>query len=236
MNADDRTVSLDLHMLRRLLGQVYFVTGTAYAGKSTLVRRLAEKHRGVMCGENYHDELMRLIDREHHPNLSYFDTMESWQAFISRTPDEYEAWVDGVSREAADLELMLLIRLAQLGRPVFVDTNIPLPLLRQIARRDDGGWNVLVMLSPQSMSVERFFDREDPEKQFLLQKIGEAPDPDAALANFRACIARVNSPERYREMAESGFAVFIRTEESTIADADAAAEAAFRLTTEEKTV
>lgn len=41
--------------------------------------------------------------------------------------------------------------------------------------------NVAVMLSPQSMSVDRFFDREDPEKQFLLRKIQEAPDPKAAM-------------------------------------------------------
>lgn len=222
-------VTLDVHLLRRLFRQVYFVTGTAYAGKSTLVRRLAEKHQGVMCGENYHDELMHLIDPVHHPHLSYFQTMSGWQEFISRTPEEYEAWITGVSEEAAGLELLLLIRLAQLGRPVFVDTNIPLPLLRQIARREDGSCNVLVMLSPQSMSVEHFFDREDPEKQFLLRQIDAAPDPEAALNNFRACIARVNNADHYREMAESGFTVFVRTDETTPADADAAAEAAFRL-------
>ena len=36
----------------------YFITGTAYAGKSTLVHLLAEKHGGVECEENYHDRLL----------------------------------------------------------------------------------------------------------------------------------------------------------------------------------
>ena len=33
---------------------VYFFNGTAYAGKSTMVKRLAEKHNGIACEENYH--------------------------------------------------------------------------------------------------------------------------------------------------------------------------------------
>ena len=28
---------------------VYFVNGTAYAGKSTLVKKLAEKYNGIAC-------------------------------------------------------------------------------------------------------------------------------------------------------------------------------------------
>ena len=33
----------------------YFIIGTAYAGKSTMVRELAKKHDGIACTENYHD-------------------------------------------------------------------------------------------------------------------------------------------------------------------------------------
>ena len=213
------------NLLRALFRQVYFVTGTAYAGKSTMVRTLAEKYHGVHCGENYHDVLMHLIDREHQPAMSYFDTMSSWQEFIGRTPEQYNAWCQAVAREAAELELMLLIRYAQEDRPVFVDTNIPLDMLHEIA----GEHNVLVMLSPQSMSVDRFFDRSDPEKQFLLRQIEAAPDPEAAMANFRACIALINSPEVYAELRDSGFATYVRTEESTVEDAVRAAEHVFQL-------
>lgn len=211
------------NLLKNLFRRVYFVNGTAYAGKSTLVRTLAEKHRGVMCGENYHDELTHLTDAEHQPNLRYFDTMSGWEEFLSRTPEEYVAWIEGVNREAAQLELLLLIRLAQYDRPVFVDTNLPLDMLHEI------GANVLIMLSPQSMSVERFFDRADPEKQFLLQKLEAFPDPEAAKANFRACLAALNSPECYQEFERSGFPVYIRTETSTPEEAVAFAEKVFNL-------
>lgn len=168
---------------------------------------------------------MHLIDPVHQPNLSYFDTMSGWEEFLSRTPEAYDDWVVGVAREAAELELLLLIRYAQEDRPVFVDTNIPVDLLRQIAPEG----HVLVMLSPQSMSVERFFDREDPEKQFLLRKLREMPDPEAAMANFRACLIRINSREHYDEMANSGFPLHLRTETTTLDEALADAERVFGL-------
>ena len=215
------------NLLKALFRRVYFVNGTAYAGKSTLVRALAEKYRGVMCGENYHDELTHLTDAEHQPALRYFDTMSGWAEFLTRTPEEYVAWIEGVNREAAELELLLLIRLAQYDRPVFVDTNIPLDILREI------GANVLIMLSPQSMSVERFFDRADPEKQFLLQQLEALPDPEAAKANFRACLAALNSPECYAAFESSGFPVYVRREDSTPEEAVAFAEEVFGLKKEE---
>ena len=37
---------------------LYFFNGTAYAGKSTMVKLLAEKYDGVACEENYHDVLV----------------------------------------------------------------------------------------------------------------------------------------------------------------------------------
>ena len=37
---------------------VYFINGTAYAGKSTIVKALANKYDGIACEENYHDALI----------------------------------------------------------------------------------------------------------------------------------------------------------------------------------
>ena len=41
---------------------VYFVNGTAYAGKSTLVKNLAKKYGGIHCEENYHNVLLSKQD------------------------------------------------------------------------------------------------------------------------------------------------------------------------------
>ena len=45
------------NILKECLKNVYFINGTAYAGKSAMVRMLAEKHDMIQCGENYHSKL-----------------------------------------------------------------------------------------------------------------------------------------------------------------------------------
>ncbi len=120
------------NILRELLKNCYFIIGTAYAGKSTMVRMLAQKHDGIECGENYHDVLMEATDPAHQPNLGYFQTMGGWHEFVSRKPEDYVAWLDGTSREAAELEVIQLLRLSQSGKKIFVDTNISLEQLKKI--------------------------------------------------------------------------------------------------------
>ena len=66
------------------------------------------------------------------------------------------------------------------------------------------------------MSVEKFFDRKDPDKQFLFREIQKCNDPKKTMENFRACIAKVNSKEHYDEYAKSGFFTVVR--EDTEAD------------------
>ena len=44
---------IENNILRYYLRNVYFITGTAYAGKSTTVRMLADRYDMVFCGENY---------------------------------------------------------------------------------------------------------------------------------------------------------------------------------------
>ena len=200
------------NILKKLFENVYFLNGTACAGKSTMVKLLAEKYDGICCGENYHMELLSAADPVHQPNLCYFDTMSSWQEFVTRTPEEYDAWLAGTAREAAELEIILLLRLVEQGKKIFVDTNIHVDVLREISDYH----HVAIMLSPTNLAVEQFFDRPDAEKQFLYQKLLECPDPTAAIANYRKCLALCNGPEHYREYAESGFFTHLRTEESTI--------------------
>ena len=69
---------------------VYFINGTAYAGKSTIVKLLAEKYDGIACEENYQDRLLENLDTKEFPNLTYTRDLQDWGEFVRRTPDEYE--------------------------------------------------------------------------------------------------------------------------------------------------
>lgn len=192
---------------------VYFFNGSAYAGKSTMVKRLAEKYDGIACEENYHEALMDSIDYEEFPNLGYMAQLTDWADFIRRTPEEYASWVAGGSKECEILELRILEELVtKTDKKIFVDTNISLETLKKISDVN----HVMIMLADPQISVSRFFDRPDKEKQFLYQLLLQEKDPSAAIANFRECLSRVNSQENYDMFLHSGFHVLLRDENRSI--------------------
>ena len=199
-------MKIENNILKHYLKNVYFITGTAYAGKSTTVKMLAERYDMICCGENYHMAVSEIVATpETHPDLCYNRSLTDWKDFVTRTPEEYERWLYAVGREAAEFEVAELIAISQ-DKKVIVDTCIPIDILKEITDYD----HVAVMLSPQSMSVERFFDRSDPEKQFLLNVIDSCDDPAAVMENYRQGLARINSKEHYDEYANSGFFTVVR--------------------------
>lgn len=199
---------------------VFFINGTAYAGKSTMVKLLAEKYDGIACEENYHDALLSELDRDQFPCLTYRRDLQDWHDFIRRTPDEYEAWIKGSSKECEILELRILNSLHAAGKMVFVDTNISIETLREISDHD----HVLIMLADPEISVNRFFERPDREKQFLYRLLMEEANPELAMENFRQCLRRINSHETYHAFLHSGFRVIVRDEGRSIADTFALVE------------
>ena len=194
-------------IIKHYLKNVMFITGTAYAGKSTMVRMLAEKYELIHCGENYDCFPEGILTPEQYPNLCYFQTMKDWQEFVNRTPEEYEKWIFSVMQEKVEFEIAYLIHISK-SKKVIVDTNIPVHFLHEIADYNQ----VAVMLSPQSMSVEHFFDRDDPDKAFIREQIMKAANPEKTMENYRAGIARINSKEHYDELANSGFFTIIRND------------------------
>ena len=203
----------------------YFITGNAYAGKSTMISLLAEKHGGICCEENYHDRLLPALDKEEFPALCYTRDLIDWHDFIRRSPEEYEAWYDEVSRECEILEKRILSGLTGQGKPIFVDTNISPETLKSVAAPG----HVLIMLAPPEISVRRFFDRPDREKQFLYRLILEEPDPAAAMENYRQGLMRINSQERYGRFLHSGFPVILRDENRSVEETLELAERSFGL-------
>ena len=191
---------------------VYFVIGTSYAGKSTLVKNMAKKHEGIACEENYHDVKLPELDSREFPNLTYTRDLQDWHEFIRRTPDEYITWLRNVKKECEIIELQILEELLAKpetqGKKIFVDTNICIETLHRISDPQ----HVLVMIAPPEDGINRFFDRPDAEKQFLYQLMLEEPDPRAALDNYREMLTRLHSKESYDELLRSGFPVVHRDE------------------------
>lgn len=205
---------------------VYFINGTAYAGKSTMVKLLAEKYDGIACEENYQDRLLEKLDAKEFPNLTYTRDLLDWGEFVRRSPDEYEMWVNGVTKECTVLELEILKDLvSRTKKKIFVDTNIPIEILHEVSDEN----HVLIMLADPNISVQRFFERPDKEKQFLYQLLLKEDNPEEAMINFRECLKRINSQERYMIFQKSGFNVITRDENRSIEETFSLVEELFHL-------
>ena len=197
-------------IIKHYLKNVMFINGTAYAGKSTMVKMLADKYGLIHCGENYDCMPDEIRTSDNFPNMCYFQTMKDWQEFINRTPEEYDNWIQGGYREVAEFEVAYLMRISQ-SQKVIADTCIPVDVLREIADYNQ----VAIMLSPQWMSVEHFFDRDDADKKFLKEQIMKAENPEKTMANFLACMAKINGQQYHDEFKNSGFFVLERKDAVT---------------------
>ncbi len=191
---------------------VYFIIGNAYAGKSTMVKLLAKKHNGILCEENYQNRVLHTLDKSEFPALTYTRDLKDWKEFIRRTPEQYEKWINDVSKECEIIELQLLEDLIKEDKKVFVDTNISIETLKNISNID----HVLVMLTNPKDSVMNFFERPDKEKQFLYSLLLQEEDPAAAMNNFRKCLEKINSEENYDMFYNCGFNVIIKDDKRTI--------------------
>ncbi len=106
-----------------------------------------------------------------------------------------------VTKECTVLEIEILKDLVSRTRKkIFVDTNISVEILHEISDEN----HVLIMLADPNISVQRFFERPDKEKQFLYQLLLKEDNPEDAMINFRECLKRVNSQERYMMFQKLG--------------------------------
>lgn len=194
-------------IIKEYLKNVYFINGTAFAGKSTVCKILAKKYDMILCEENYHiGDFLKLTTSETHPNLNYHKNMTSWEEFVTRDIVAYDTWLDGVSRELVDFEITELISISK-NKKVIVDTNIPIDVLKRISDEN----HVLFMVSTTEIAMEEFFNRSDKEKQFILGVISQSREPQKSLDHYKKIIAYVNRQEKIDMYINSGFQYIQRT-------------------------
>lgn len=177
-------IPISHNIIKHYLRDVYFITGHSYAGKSTMVKMLSERYDMIFCGENFNDAFPReRLSRWMQPGLCYFDTMSGWEEWLSMTPEEHWEWLQSVSRECAEIEILELTRLSASGKKIIADTNMPLDVLREIS---DYGHVAVMLCDPPDISATRFFDRDDEDKKFMMEQIKKCKDPEATLKNFNS--------------------------------------------------
>lgn len=201
-------IQISGNLIKHYLQNVYFINGHSYAGKSTMVKMLAERYGMIACGENYHDAFPReKLSRWEQPGLCYFDTMSGWEEWLNMTPEEHWNWTAQVSRECVEIEILELVKLSAGGKKIVVDTNIPVDILREIS---DYRHVAIMLCDPPDITATRFFDREDPEKKFMMDQIKLCKDPEAALKNFNSWA--LYHPTEETDWQHTGFFTYTRSD------------------------
>lgn len=201
-------IQLSGNLIRHYLQNVYFINGHSCAGKSTMVKLLAQRYGMICCGENYHDAFPReKLSRWAQPGLCYFDTMSGWEEWLNMTPEEHWNWTEQVSRECVEIEILELVKLSAEGKKIIVDTNIPVDVLREIS---DYRHVAIMLCDPPDICASRFFERDDPEKRFMLEQIKLCRDPEATRKNFDSWMY-YHAPEEI-DWQHTGFFTYTRSD------------------------
>jgi hypothetical protein len=156
------------NILKHDLQNVYFLTGTALAGKTTMTKKLSEKHGVISFHDNWHEEnfiLYRSICNEKYQKHStQKKETTDWEAFFGRSVEEFlSAGSDyGENDEYLEFAIIELIKLSQKNK-VIADISIPIKLLVEIS---DYNRIACLLASPELVTCENYGKRDD-HKEFL---------------------------------------------------------------------
>lgn len=196
------------NIIKEQLKNVYFLSGGAYGGKTTMAKLIEEKY-GICRyrqGDHY-DEFSSIATSEFQPALS-LDRSKDWHGYFSQEPSKYAAWLQAELEEEAEFVIMDLIKLSQ-NQKVIADVIIPIDILKSIADPNQ----VMLLFAPDEMTRKHYFDRADKDEvyQFILS----FPDGKELMKNVVEAL-NYNNADKRNEFITSGFRYIERTNNDTI--------------------
>lgn len=196
------------NIIKEQLKNVYFLSGGAYGGKTTMAKLIEEKH-GICRyrqGDHY-DDYASGAKPEFQPALC-LDRSKDWHGFFAQEPRKYADWMHQELLEEAEFAIVDLIKLSQ-NQKVIADVIIPLEILKHITDYD----HVVLLFAPDEMKRKHYFDRADKDE--IYQFILSFQDGEELLDNVIEALNCDNQKEQ-DSMINSGFRYIERTEHDTI--------------------
>lgn len=190
------------NVMKHALRNVYFISGTACAGKTTMAHMLAEKH-GIYLYEmdECYEEHRAIATPEYQPDTCYHMTNfhEQWM----RPVEEQARWNMSSLAEQADMVLMDLVRIAA-DKPVVADV-----LFAPLYTPATVDYNHLIFLTVDKSQIRpTYFNR--PEKRGFYEFVRKQPLADVYFENIFSGLELTNELEK-RGMKASGLRMFERT-------------------------
>jgi len=196
------------NIIKNGLKNVYFLSGGAYGGKTTMAKLLEEKYGFLRYRQGDHwEEHSSIANKDFQPAIS-FDRSKDWHGFFSQPPKQYSEWMEKSLEEEAEFVIMDLLNISQ-ARKVIADVVIPIPLLKKIADYKQ----VMILFAPEAMTRRHYFDRADKDE--LYQFILSFPDGEVLYNNVIEALHYKSSAKR-EEYINSGFKYIERTHDDSI--------------------
>lgn len=203
------------NILKHNLQNVYFLNGTALAGKTTMARELSRKYGFYHFNDNWHEDRFQvyrsICNEKYQPQSTKKKESTDWEAYFSRSVEEFLADNGDYGEYDEYIEFMLieLIKLSQ-DKIVIADIGIPLKLLVEIS---DYNRIACLLASPNLVTCENYGKRDD-HKEFL-ECIMSLKEPEKKIA-VQDELFRINIEKIHKDVRKYDLFNIVRTDESTI--------------------
>jgi len=214
-------VNIANNILKHSLQNVYFLTGTALAGKTTMSKALAKKHGFAWLDENYNGEPFKKWESicsekyqplkherdKRHKEQEHYD----WDIHFNRPVEEIIAEQSGRSLNDEFMEFVVveLIKLSQ-NNKVIADVCMPIEMIVEISE-----YNRIACLlaAPHLVTTMNYGSRNDHESYLKwMLSLNEAEKK----IKTNDEIFKIQTLKTYDEVEKHGLFKIIRTEDSTI--------------------
>ena len=221
-------MNIAANILKHSLKNVYFLAGTALAGKTTMTTMLAKKHGLTPYNEDWNGasftKFKSICDEKYQPHSTRQSKTTDWEGHFGRTVEEFLSDRAGrnTNDEYIEFAIIDLIKLSQANK-IITDLCIPISMLTEIS---DYARVACLLASPELVNCENYGKR-DSHKAFL-ECLLSLKEPEKKIA-VQDELFRIGVHETMDEVRKSGFFSIVRTKDSTVENTLKLLEDHFRL-------
>lgn len=209
------------NILKQSLQNVYFLTGTMLAGKTTMSKALAEKHGFIWFDYNHNGEPFKkwvsICDEKYQPlkierDKRYKEQGQyDWDAHFNRPAEEIIAEQSGrgLNDEFLEFVMIELIKLSQ-NNKVIIDYCASMEILVEIANHDR---IACLLTAPHLITTKNYGSRDDHKDHY--EWLLSLNEPEKKIAKNDE-VFKIQSQRIYEEAEKHGLFSIIRNEDSTV--------------------
>jgi ribosomal protein S18 acetylase RimI-like enzyme len=206
------------NIIKEYLRNVYFISGTACGGKTTVSKALGKKYGIPVYDIDEQFTIHQVMsDKDHQPtmNTMFRDADE----FFGRSVEEYTKWLLGNKREQLDFIIMDLIRLSR-DRVILCDLHITVEEAEKLTDPS----RIAFMIAKPINIVDTYCNR--PDHQPFNEFIHSATDYGAAKDTCDKTLTALNT-QAYNDIQRSDFFWVERDNSRSVEDTVALVEKHF---------